>query len=904
MELWVVFGLLVMFIISLFLGYFLSPKSINLSELIIFWMLYVITLSTVFIIFLSIYINYDLRNLKGPIGEEGEPGESGDKGEPGECEKDCKLHIPYNIVLFNVEKYLYILEEKNGDKYNLIKNKDLLERDKIKKLMNTKKIQDVYTEEHLKLLIDSCEKIFSHINEIDNSNERLELKNMYLKETIKRVVYSNQFKELEEYRGRNKLTEYISYVFLIWVKEIYDKSSIKYFITMGFEDDFKFYDKNPFDEIKKYDIFYWGISRKAKIRKISSKPLYKKKVEFKQKDGFQNPKENLNKSIEDTNKNHRLEKKEIKIIRSNDYVFSYNDTGSRLDESIACFKLKPKTVESDGKTETYYPLGDICVNRFGDKGENEKKKRIFGDYDSPSEKGEYQIGPNRDSILVNGSCFKEPTGYTEIWEDWLDQTLRHIDIPLIYDGEPQHAKYKGKFYKPNCESGYTSMGYSIVSTKNLDEDKLKESKNYQDKDGMPLTRNGPRCVRKDCIEEIIVDDSLKKEIWDTNDVPDSLNRDTGSPSYVGYTNNIQMYSLSPQTPENYNKHSKPTHSNAYHMITIQDDPFYRLKEDKIVKMPSKKTQGNTEKVNLDNVDISKIQSLKKKIEQLKKEQFSSTDNKTEEEIKKTEYEISILTQDLGWPLITKLDKTGELNEPSDKYTFYSPINPNDRDLQELSESSKVKKFIDKYNLIFLENNSFTTEQVNEISMNISILKNNLSKLECIHLISFIDSLPNIDKYINVFKHILEELYEKCNESHKISEKNNEYSFGLGYIYDKKTEIDNLKSQSNHNLFYIPNKGKLKAKNKNSHIIYFEKQSIVKNRELKQKMNTYYNDINIFTVTDKTDNPHPNVKIFLTMNDKEEYYLYDLDENKYLKLNDSGNLIGTTEIKKDIFELTS
>ena len=138
------------------------------------------------------------------------------------------------------------------------------------------------------------------------------------------------------------------------------------------------------------------------------------------------------------------------------------------------------------------------------------------------------------------------------------------------------------------------------------------------------------------------------------------------------------------------------------MITIQNDPFYKLKEDKIVKMPSKNTQGKTEKVNIDNVDISKIKSLKKKLEGLKKK--SSTDTKTKEEIRQIEYEISILTQDLGWPLITKLDKTGELNEPSDKYTFYSPINPNDRYLQELSESSKVKKFIDKYNLIFLENN--------------------------------------------------------------------------------------------------------------------------------------------------------------------------------------------------------
>ena len=872
-------------------------------------MLYVITLSTVFIIFLSIYINYDLRNLKGPIGEEGEPGEDGDKGEPGECEKDCKLHIPYNIVLFNVEKYLYVLEKENGDKYNLIKNKDLLERDKIKELMKKMDIQDVYTEKHLKLLIDSCEKIFAHINEIDNSNERLELKNMYLKETIKRVVYSNQFKELEEYRGRNKLTEYISYVFLIWVDNIYNNSSIKYFTTIGAEDDFKFYNKNPFDEIKKYDLFYWGISSKAKIRKISSKPLYKKKVEFKNTDGFQNqnPQENLNKSKKDTDKNHRLEDKEIKIIRSNDYVFSYNDTGSRLDDGIACFKLKPKTVESDGKTETYYPLGDICVNRFGDKGENEKKKRIFGDYDSPSEKGEYQIGPNRDSILVHGSCFKEPTGYTEIWEDWLERSSRHIDIPLIYDGEPRHAKYRGKFYKPICEDedNYTSMGYSIISTENLDEDKLKESKNYQDEDEMPLTRNGPRCVRKDCIEPIPLYDSLKTEIWDTTEVPDSLNKDTGNPAFVSYEDNIHMYGLSPQTLENYNTHSKATHSNAYHMIAIQDDPFYRLKENKIVKMPSKNNQGDTEKVNLDTVDKKNKDDLKKKLKSNNNEFLF--DYKTEEELKQIEYNISILTQDLGWPLITKLDKTGELNEPSDKYTFYSPINPNDRDLQELPESSKVKKFINYFNDIFLKYKTFNSVEVEkELRKTIPPMPDieNLSKLECIHAISYLDSLPNLEIYNIRKKPHIEELYKKCEELHKISEKNNEYSFGLGYIYDKKTEIDNLKSQSNHNLFYIPNNGKLKAKNKNSNIITFEKQSVAKNRELKKKMNTYYNDINIFSVTDKKDILHPNVKIFLTMNDKEEYYLYDLDNNKYLTLNNSGNLIGTTEIKKDIFELTS
>ena len=371
------------------MGYFLSNGIVNLSELIIFWMLYIITLSTIFTILLSVYINYDIRNLKGPRGDEGEKGEKGEYGEPGQCERDCKLHIPYNVILFNIEKYLYELENNGKDN----KTENSLERDKVNELLKKKGSKDVYDDTHLNSVLIACKKIFAHINEIDDTNERLELKNMYLKETIKRIVYSNQFKELEKKRvdtktGKYKLTTYISYVFLIWVKEIYDKSSIKYFTTTGAEDDFKFYDKNPFDEIKKYDIFYWGMSTKGKPRNISSKPLYKKKVEFK-KEGFHNhkPLENINVSTDVENPEQRVDigsengpiipKKEIKIIRSNDYILSYTDKGSKLDDSIACFKVKPTNSSLHGKSETYYPIGDICVNRFGDKSINVKKKKNF-----------------------------------------------------------------------------------------------------------------------------------------------------------------------------------------------------------------------------------------------------------------------------------------------------------------------------------------------------------------------------------------------------------------------------------------------------------------------------------------------------------------------------------------------
>ena len=440
------------------------------------------------------------------------------------------------------------------------------------------------------------------------------------------------------------------------------------------------------------------------------------------------------------------------------------------------------------------------------------------------------------------------------------------------------------------------MGYSVISTKKLDE--LEESKEFQDvEQQMPLKRNGPRCVKTECVEEIKNYRNLRKEIWDTTEVPSSLDKGNGNPAYLEYADNIHMYSLSPQTEANYNSPIKATHSNAYNMISIQDDPLLRLKADKIIKLPAKNTQPHLEKIELDKVNKTRIDILKKELEQLKLKPLTEI---IKEEKKNKIYEISILSQDLGWPLITKLDKTGEIDEPSDRYTFYTGINPNDRYLEKLQESSEVKKFIDKYNLIFLENNFFTQTEIQEMKNKINEIKNNLSKLECTHLISFLDSLPNINKYINVFNSLIEEIYAKCEESYKISEKNNKYSFGLGYIYDEKTDISNLKSQSNHNLFYIPNEGKLISINNPIHILTFQKQ---KNNEFKKKMNTYYNDTNIFTVKDKT-NSHPNIKIFLTMDNKEEYYLYDLDKNKYLTLLDYGNLIGTTENKRTTFKLTS
>ena len=92
------------------------------------------------------------------------------------------------------------------------------------------------------------------------------------------------------------------------------------------------------------------------------------------------------------------------------FVFSYDDTGTRLKDGIACYKLKPKTVLSDGKPEKYYPLGDVCVNKLSnDIGKDNGNLMSFGDYNNPSKKNNKTVGPNLDSVLVNGKIIASGT---------------------------------------------------------------------------------------------------------------------------------------------------------------------------------------------------------------------------------------------------------------------------------------------------------------------------------------------------------------------------------------------------------------------------------------------------------------------------------------------------------------
>lgn len=834
MKIWFLFGLLIIFIISLCLGYFLSSDIINLSELIVFWVLYIVTLLTILIIVVSIYINYDIRNLKGPRGDSGDKGGKGLKGESGECEKDCKLHIPYNIILFNIETHLY--EKKNNSTEKTKGINETIFKNVLNQLIQSQSIEDIR---------EICKEIFEYRSIIDNNSKRLELKNIYWKETLKRIVYSNQFKELEEYRGRDKLTEYMTYIFLVWIDLIYKQTDVKYFQTIGAEEDFKFNKINPFNEIKKYDLFYWGMSDKAKIRKISVKPLYTKKTEFKDsKEGFI---DSIKKTTKDLNPNNNV--KEIKMIESNNFVFSYNNRGTKINDDIYCYKLKQEETNIDGKKEIFYPLGDICVNTSKKKGD----KKIFGEYGNVSEKEVPFLAPNISSVLVSGSCFKEPESYKKVWEDW--QTHNPLRHGWPANGS-RHSHYKGYMFKPVCEEDYTPFGYSVISTR-------QQTKEYNDefiKDGRPKKENGPRCVKKDCIDYKNAEkiNKEKKVVWDSEDS-----------KWLWDYDEVSMYSLNPHTNNNEKDFKKGTHENAYNLITI-DDNFKYLKKDMITNVKSAKK--NKEPILVDGNTVN-----------------------PEDNIVNLDDNTGNSSQDLGWPLITKLDKTGEYKEPSDKYTFYTGINPNNRYLQQLNKDSQIKKFIDAQNDVFFENKSF---DIKKTIYDYKLINNNeITKEECIHLIGFFDSLPINKKYDIIRTEILPPLYEKCkNIDSKLNK--SEISFGLGYVYDDVKKMDNS-YQSMHNFLYIPNKGVLVLHKENYPPIEFsfkKKNTIL---DTSNTMKELYKDKNIYEIKEY-NSP---VKILLDTDKNKEYYLTKSDNDTiYLKVDVNGKLVETVKKNKNNFKL--
>ena len=218
----------------IFMGLHLSKDIQNSTLLVLFWIIYLLITSTFFNVFLLGYFWSVVRKKTGPVGIRGPKGSIGSKGSSGKCIGNSNQ----NIAVFQIIQYL-----------------------------------DTYHKEHLtKLNLDSKDNKYSIIK---NDKDTTRLKNKYMDRKIRTIVFSNQFESLLEVMpldilsnsdkqvSLNYLITYLQKIVAEWYHLIYKQKEDWFYQE---HDDMKadWKETNPFSEIRKYDVFYWGNQRTFK----------------------------------------------------------------------------------------------------------------------------------------------------------------------------------------------------------------------------------------------------------------------------------------------------------------------------------------------------------------------------------------------------------------------------------------------------------------------------------------------------------------------------------------------------------------------------------------------------------------------------------------------------------------
>lgn len=199
---------------ALGLGIQLSNKITDTTIFLLFWFMYILTLITITTVVLSIIFYNTLKKKQGPVGARGEKGDKGPVGDAGLCDINCR-----------------------------------------NKICSTKIIKFIEDE----------------VNELaGNPDPDIKLKNLYIRERVTQICGSDEFKQFAPYRGANDLIAYLKTTWKTWIELIYKAGGSKYFESIGAENEWEWVKDNPFDEIKKYDIFYWGLGKEYRPR-IKSK---------------------------------------------------------------------------------------------------------------------------------------------------------------------------------------------------------------------------------------------------------------------------------------------------------------------------------------------------------------------------------------------------------------------------------------------------------------------------------------------------------------------------------------------------------------------------------------------------------------------------------------------------------
>jgi hypothetical protein len=210
--------LTIILVIAIFIGTYLSYKITDITEYILFWFMYILSILTLINIGGVAYYYTSLRNKVGPRGPRGPQGDEGEVGETGRCSVTCRNNSCQLAIKQKIIDTINELERSYGDPGNLTVETDL--------------------------------------------------RNPYIKEKIKAICNSEEYQQMAPIKGVEALVKYLESIWVDITTRLYNSGGVNYFRTIGAEYDWDWLDENPWDEFKKYDVYYWGMGKEYRPRII------------------------------------------------------------------------------------------------------------------------------------------------------------------------------------------------------------------------------------------------------------------------------------------------------------------------------------------------------------------------------------------------------------------------------------------------------------------------------------------------------------------------------------------------------------------------------------------------------------------------------------------------------------